>query len=99
MICLIVPIVCFHIDGAIVYRLGHKVFILGSGVRFPVALPNIGDVGKLVTPGDCKSSALWHYWFNSSRLHQEYAPLAQLVSALACHAKGQGFESPTVRQV
>ena len=25
--------------GAIVYRLGHQVFILASGVRFPVALP------------------------------------------------------------
>jgi hypothetical protein len=34
-----ISLVCFHIDGAIVYRLGHKVFILGSGVRFPVALP------------------------------------------------------------
>ena len=26
------------------------------------------------------------------------APLAQLVRSLACHARGQGFESPTVRQ-
>ena len=26
--------------GAIVYRLGHQVFILRSGVRLPVALPN-----------------------------------------------------------
>ena len=25
------------------------------------------------------------------------APLAQLVRSLACHARGQGFESPTVR--
>jgi hypothetical protein len=29
-----------------------------------------GDVGKLVTPVDCKSAALWHYWFDPSRLHQ-----------------------------
>ena len=27
--------------GAIVYRLGHQVFILRSGVRLPVALPNV----------------------------------------------------------
>ena len=26
--------------GAIVYRLGHQVFILRSGVRLPVALPS-----------------------------------------------------------
>ena len=34
--------VCFHIVnyGAIVYRLGHLVFIQASGVRFPVALPS-----------------------------------------------------------
>ena len=52
-------LMCFHIVnyGAIVYRLGHLVFIQASGVRFPVALPIHGDVGKLVTPGDCKSSA------------------------------------------
>jgi hypothetical protein len=28
---------------AIVYRLGHQVFILGSGVRFPVAVPSITE--------------------------------------------------------
>ena len=28
-----------------------------------------------------------------------FAPLAQLVSASPCHGEGQGFESPTVRQV
>ena len=27
-----------------------------------------------------------------------YAPLDQLVRSSACHAEGQGFESPTVRQ-
>ena len=27
------------------------------------------------------------------------APLDQLVRSSACHAEGQGFESPTVRQV
>ena len=36
-IALLVCLQSFY--GAIVYRLGHKVFILGSGVRFPVALP------------------------------------------------------------
>jgi len=37
--------VCLQIKnyGAIVYRLGHKVFILGSGVRFPVALPGLSS--------------------------------------------------------
>ena len=48
---------------------------------------------------DCKSAALWHDWFDPSNLHQEYAPLDQLVRSSACHAEGQGFESPTVRQV
>ena len=28
-----------------------------------------------------------------------FAPLDQLVRSSACHAEGQGFESPTVRQV
>ena len=31
-------------------------------------------------------------------LEEDYAPLDQLVRSLACHARGQGFESPTVRQ-
>ena len=29
-----------------------------------------GCVGKLVTPGDCKSSASRHYLFDSSHIHQ-----------------------------
>ena len=29
-----------------------------------------GCVGKLVTPGDCKSSALVHCWFKSNLIHQ-----------------------------
>lgn len=35
----------FHIVnyGAIVYRLGHLVFIQASGVRFPVALPSFKE--------------------------------------------------------
>jgi hypothetical protein len=33
------PVILHQIYGAIVYRLGHQVFILRSGVRFPVALP------------------------------------------------------------
>ena len=33
------------IYGAIVYRLGHQVFILRSGVRFPVALPYKNTLG------------------------------------------------------
>ena len=30
----------FYLNGAFVYRLGHKIFILGRGVRLPYALPN-----------------------------------------------------------
>ena len=30
--------VLFKKDGALVYRLGHKIFILGRGVRLPWAL-------------------------------------------------------------
>ena len=41
----------FQIHGAIVYRLGHKVFILVSGVRFPVALPSLCGVSHGVTEG------------------------------------------------
>lgn len=33
---------------AIVYRLGHQVFILVSGVRFPVAAPVYSSVAQLV---------------------------------------------------
>ena len=30
--------------------------------------------------------------------YTQFASLAQLVRSLACHARGQGFESPTRRQ-
>lgn len=34
-----VPSTNFYLnDGALVYRLGHEIFILGRGVRFPWAL-------------------------------------------------------------
>ena len=45
------PLSLFTHDGAIVYRLGHKVFILVSGVRFPVALPSLCGVSHGVTEG------------------------------------------------
>ncbi len=35
-------------NAAIVYRLGHRVFIPASGVRFPVAVPSIAQVVELV---------------------------------------------------
>ena len=38
----------FSYSGAIVYRLGHQVFILRSGVRLPVALPYIGGAAVMV---------------------------------------------------
>jgi len=37
----------------------------------------IGDVGKLVTPVDCKSAASGTAWFDSSRLHQSIRNVAQ----------------------
>ena len=40
----LVLLLCLHIDGAIVYRLGHQVFILRSGVRLPVALPSLSTL-------------------------------------------------------
>ena len=45
------PLSLFTHDGAIVYRLGHKVFILVSGVRFPVALPKFCGVSHGVSKG------------------------------------------------
>ena len=36
--------------GAIVYRLGHLVFIQASGVRFPVALPKISRQSPNANP-------------------------------------------------
>ena len=42
--------------GAIVYRLGHQVFILRSGVRFPVALPVYGALVQLVRILACHAS-------------------------------------------
>lgn len=43
--------------GAIVYRLGHKVFILVSGVRFPVALPSLCRGSPLGRASDCLSDS------------------------------------------
>ena len=37
-----------QVYGAIVYRSGHQVFILGSGVRFPVALPSVCGISLMV---------------------------------------------------
>ena len=57
-----------------------------------------GCVGKLVTPGDCKSPVLRHCWFDSNRIHQN----------LVCSYRGyycglsirlRGFDSPTDRQI
>ena len=61
----------FQIHGAIVYRLGHKVFILGSGVRFPVALPKFRHISLKVQLSD---SSKWcdrivpYYLISSCRL-------------------------------
>ena len=38
--------------------LGHMPFTYVRRVRFPYRVPNFGCVGKLVTPGDCKSSVV-----------------------------------------
>ncbi len=38
--------------GAIVYRLGHQVFILRSGVRLPVALPKFKHISLKVWVSD-----------------------------------------------
>ena len=43
---------------AIVYRLGHQVFILGSGVRFPVAVPIYRGLEKEYLEG-LISPSLW----------------------------------------
>ena len=43
-----------------------------------------GDVGKLVTPVDCKSAALRHCVFDSHRLHQKLFPSSTAVVALDC---------------
>ena len=37
----------YEFYGAIVYRLGHQVFILRSGVRLPVALPSLVSMVKV----------------------------------------------------
>jgi len=47
----------FSFHGAIVYRLGHLVFIQASGVRFPVALPSLCESGGMVYTADLKSAA------------------------------------------
>ena len=39
------------------------------------------------------------WWFESIFTHQFYGVLVQLVRILPCHGSGQGFESPTRRQI
>jgi hypothetical protein len=59
----------FPYSGAIVYRSGHQVFILRSGVRFPVALPSfcgIGCNGVLGSPNH--NDVVFLRWFESNML-------------------------------
>ena len=53
---------------------GQKLGFNPSGIDLTPCNPSriYGVVGKLVTPVDCKSAALVHYWFKSSRLHQTF---------------------------
>ena len=44
------PLSTTKLNGAIVYRLGHLVFIQASGVRFPVALPKISRQSPNANP-------------------------------------------------
>ena len=49
---------------------GSTVALQASGRgSIPRRSTKYGVVGKLVTPGDCKSPVLWHCWFKSNRLH------------------------------
>jgi DNA invertase Pin-like site-specific DNA recombinase len=63
-----------NIYGAIVYRLGHLVFIQTSGVRFPVALPSLCGIGCNGVSG-CFDllNEVFLRWFESNMLRQIFS--------------------------
>ena len=60
---------------------------------------NNGVVGKLVTPVDCKSAALVHCWFNSSRLHQVLKPEVRRGCVLPVPERTESTNQPTCAPV
>ena len=73
-------------------------FQSGKTGSTPVPSTIFGDVGKLVTPVDCKSAALVHCVFDSHRLHQILAR-SYKGNYAGLSIRTQGFDSPTSRQV
>ncbi len=71
----------FNYYGAIVYRLGHQVFILRSWVRFPVALPSFGVEASTVMQWTVNPPSLWHAWFDPRILHQLWLDRIKVITS------------------
>ena len=81
------------IFAGIVYRFRTLAFHVSKTGSIPVPSTIYGCVGKLVTPVDCKSAALWHYLFDSDHLHQIWPVSSVWPKAPPCHGGDHRFES------
>ena len=69
-------------------HLPYKQRVIGSS---PIVSTIFYNRGQILTPRCRNMNA-------GNRIYSKWGPVVQLVRTLACHARGQGFESPSGRQ-